>query len=424
MGEKPRPLSSLDPLQVPLPHGTEVTLRVDQVILGKRVPRGAVGRVFRVKEGEPTLEVMVVGVGVGTYRREDLLPRKDGQLQFAMRRSHQWDALMPCRVLEATVGSRAWGLSGEGSDTDLRGLFALPFSWTLGLLEPPADLVSLDGSATYWEIGKAIQQALRSDPNTLELLFVPNARPLDELGEWVLQERQAFVSAQIFGSFGQYALAQLRKLQQSARLAEHRAVVLEWLREEPAPSLDEVAQRLTAAAGRSTTQAAGPEAALLQAKEYVKQLYRSLYDQGLLGQRDFESLKAFARTEAAQLELPRELRPKNAYNLIRLIATATDWLRTGEAHLEVSGALRERLLAIKRGEVPLHEVLVEAEAMTPALEEAHRTTRLPERPDASRAHALLVRVGREVARRSVLAVPGPFGADAPEPPAATWSDQP
>ena len=49
-------------------------------------------------------------------------------------------------------------------------------------MEPPLDLVSLDGSQTYWEIGKAIRQALRADPNTLEMLC---AEPeiVDPMGE-------------------------------------------------------------------------------------------------------------------------------------------------------------------------------------------------------------------------------------------------
>jgi hypothetical protein len=417
MGENPKPLASLDPLSVPLPHGTEVTLRVDRQVGERRVPRGAVGRVQKVLPDDQ-VEIAIVGVGAAVYRRDEVVPRKIGQVQFAQRRAHDWDALMPCRVLEATVGSRAWGLASEGSDTDLRGLFALPLPWTLGLLESPADLVSVDGSATYLEAGKAVRQALRADPNTLELLFVPNAKPLDEIGQWVLDARDAFVSAQIFGSFGQYALAQLRRLGQSQRLAQHRAVVLEWLREQPAPTLDEVATRLAKVESRGLPQ----HEAEHQAKEYVKQLYRSLYDQGLIPARDFSALAAFAREQSTEFELPRELRPKNAYNLIRLIATATNWLRTGVVELEMKGALRDRLLSIKRGEVPLDEVLLEADRMTPDLEKAFRETKLPPKPDAQRAHQLLIRIGEALAARWVRQEQSPWGVNAPLPPEATWSE--
>ena len=60
-------------------------------------------------------------------------------------------------------------------------VFVLPLAWTTGLAEPPLDLVSLDGSQTYWEVGKAIRQALRADPNTLEMLFA--APEVTENGE-------------------------------------------------------------------------------------------------------------------------------------------------------------------------------------------------------------------------------------------------
>ena len=67
---------------------------------------------------------------------------------------------------------------------------------------------------------------------------------LDRAGEWLLEARDAFVTIEIYGSFGRYALSQLKRLQQSLALAEHREAVLEWLREDPPPSLDETARRL------------------------------------------------------------------------------------------------------------------------------------------------------------------------------------
>jgi hypothetical protein len=404
-----RPLAPFDPLAVPLPNGTEVTTRVARIIAGARpVPEGAVGRV--VGADGAMFDVKIVGVGVLRYARSELVPRKVGQMRYAQRRADAWEALRPCTVLEATVGSRAWGLAEEGSDTDLRGAFVLPFPWSAGLGEPPRDLVSEDGSATYWEASKTIRQALRADPNTLELLFVDSVRALDPIGAWILAERDAFASAEIYGSFGRYALSQLKRLGQSQRLAEHRAVVLEWLREEPAPGLDEVASRLAKVSPRV---APTFEDAVLQAKEYIKQLYRSLYDQGLLPDRDFASMIVFARGKAAEVELPRELRPKNAYNLVRLLGSAIHWLTTGEPALETTGAFRDLLLSIKRGQLSLDETLREAEARTRELEAARQATKLPRHADVGRADALLRRIHEEAARRWLDQAPGPWGNEAP-----------
>ncbi len=400
-------LVELDPQAVPLPHGTEVTLRVERLHHGRRVPQGLVGRVVRARDGG--FDVLVTGVGELWYERAELAPRRAGQLQFAQRREAAWSALHDCRVLEATVGSRAWGLADTQSDTDLRGAFALPFSWTSGLAEPPTELVSADGSATYWETHKLVTQALRADPNTLELLFVPSVRALDELGQWLLDAREAFVSKLLFGSFGRYALSQLDKLSASQRLAEHRDLVLDWLSQTPAPSLDELAPRLASKAGLDEH----------GARTRLKQLYRSLFDQGLLETNDLAGLTAYARAGGRRPSDARSLRPKNAYNLLRLIELARGWLADGRPTFEATGAFKTTLLAIKQGELALDEVLARAEAMSPALEAARDQSALPEQPDYERADALLRRINQELARRHVLAVPGPWA-----PPRATKEPAP
>lgn len=410
-------LSHLDPLAVPLPHGTEILTRVEKIQGERLIPRGAVGRVVALHDDE--IEVSIVGVGVVRYRRTEIAPRRSGQLHYAHRRAAAWDALSSCVVLETTVGSRAWGLADEHSDVDRRGAFAVPFSWSVGLVAPPEELVSLDGSATYWNVTKLVRQALRADPNTLETLFVKSAQAKDDIGAWLLAARDCFVSTEIYASFGRYALSQLKRLEQSLRLCEHRTTVLEWLRQDPSLSLDQVAARLARVAVEKSQ---GEADALHRAKQYVKDLYRSLHDQGLLPSSDFAALSRFAQEPYEDLELPRELRPKNAYNLLRLIHTASRWLREGGPTFEVTGPLREDLLSIKRGAVPLAAVLAQAEAMTPELEAARSVSPLPRRPDVQTADALLRRIGEELARRFASGRPGPFGSDAPPPPEVVFEE--
>ncbi len=409
-------LGDIDPLTVPLPHGTEVATRIDRVTGDRRITQGAIGRVAAIR-GD-LYDVALVGHGVAAYTREELLPKKTGQLRFAARREQAWEALKPCVVLEAVVGSRAWGLSDEGSDVDRRGVFVLPFAWTTGLVEAPLDLVSRDGSSSYWEVGKALRQGIRADPNTLETLFVDSVEARDETGEWILESREAFVSAEIYGSFGRYALSQLKKLRQSQRLAENRDLVVGWLRHEPGLSLDALAGRLAEA---SEIEAPSARDARERARDYVKQLYGSMYDRGLLRSRELTALADFARGDDGAFEDPRHLRPKNAYNLLRLVDSAIHWLTTGTPRLKVPASQREQLLAIKRGEMTLKKVLAMAEERMPELEQARRTTPLPERADVARIDRLLRRVRGETARRFTAAVPGPFGRDAPELPLAEWS---
>src|SRR5262245_25914113 len=91
-------LSQLDPLAVPLPNGTEVLTRVEKWQGTRSIARGAVGRVQGI--GELGVDVAIVGVGTVRYARDEIAPRRPGQLAYAHRRAAAWDALFHCVILE------------------------------------------------------------------------------------------------------------------------------------------------------------------------------------------------------------------------------------------------------------------------------------------------------------------------------------
>jgi len=407
-------LADLDPSAVPLPAGTEVTTRVDRAVDGGEIrPQGATGRVAKL-DGD-RVEVVFLDGKRATYLRSEVVPRKLGVVRYAQRRAAAWELLHPCVAIDTVVGSRAWGVADAGSDEDHRGVFVLPMPWTTGLVDPPLDLVSADGSSTYWELGKATRQALRADPNTLEMLFASPAI-VDPIGEPLVAARTAFLSHEIYGSFGRYALSQLDRLEHNQRLAEHRVTVIGWLRDDPDLALDAAAERLADAA---RIEAPSRADAIGRARDYIKQLYRSMYDQGLIAANDWASLRAVASTD---LELPRDLRPKNAYNLIRLLDLAIRWLAGEPPDVRVSDALRPTLVAIKRGESPMPDVMALARELTPKLEAARQTSPLPRYPDVATADRVLRAARDEAARRWVLHEPGPWGAAAPPPPEAHYDE--
>jgi RNA repair pathway DNA polymerase beta family len=413
-------LADLDPAAVPLPPGTEVITRVARLVDGELRPGGATGRVATIQApagdaGGAQIEVVFIDGRRAIYLREELTPRKLGVARYAQRRQAAWDQLRPCVVVDTLVGSRAWGVAEEGSDEDRRGIFVLPAPWTTGLADPPLDLVSLDGSETYWELGKAVRQALRADPNTLEMLF---AAPtvVDPIAAELIAMRDGFLSLEIYGSFGRYALSQLDRLEHNQRLAEHRVTVIGWLRDDAGLSLDAAAERL---ADEARIAAPTRGDAIARARDYIKQLYRSMYDQGLIAANDWTSLRAAAKTE---LELPRDLRPKNAYNLIRLLDLAIRWLGGEPPQVRASEAIRPTLLAIKRGELAMAEVMTLARALTPRLEAARQTSRLPGHANIGGAERVLRAVRDEASRRWLAQTPGPWGADAPAAPEAKFDD--
>ena len=406
-------LTDIDPTSVPLPPGTEVVTRVDREIDGELRPQGATGRVSKLESDR--VEVTFIDGKRATYLRSEVTARKVGVARYAQRRAAAWDQLRPCVVIDTLVGSRAWGVADEGSDEDRRGVFVLPLPWTTGLVDPPQDLISVEGSETYWEIGKAIRQALRADPNTVEMLFA-SPTIIDQLGEPLVAMRNGFLSQEIYGAFGRYALSQLDRLEHNQRLAEHRVTVIEWLRDDPSLELDAAAERL---ADSARVEAPSRVDAVRRARDYIKQLYRSMYDQGIIAANDWASLRAAAKRE---LDLPRDLRPKNAYNLIRLLDLAVRWLGGEPPDVRVSDSLRPTLLAIKRGEVPTADVMALARELTPKLEAARQASALPKHGDVAQADRVLRAVRHEAARRSIEAVSGPWGADAAAPPEAHYDE--
>jgi hypothetical protein len=402
-------LADVDPAAVPLPAGTEVTTRVDR----EGRPLGASGRVAKLDGNR--VEVVFLDGARAMYLRTEVAPRKLGVVRYAQRRAASWDALKACTAIDTLVGSRAWGVADEGSDEDRRGVFVLPLPWTTGLVDPPLDLVSADGSHTYWELGKAIRQALRADPNTLEMLFA-DATVVDPIGEPFLAMRTGFLSHEIYGAFGRYALSQLDRLEHNQRLAEHRSTVIGWLRDDPSLELDAAAERL---ADSARVQAPTRSDAVNRARDYIKQLYRSMYDQGLIAANDWHSLRAAAKTE---LELPRDLRPKNAYNLIRLLDLAIRWLGGEPPTVRVSDAIRPTLIAIKKGEVPMPDVMALARELTPRLEAARQSSPLPKHADVASADRVLRQAREEAARRWLAQTDDAWGRHAAPPPEARFDD--
>ncbi len=114
--------------------------------------------------------------------------------------------------------------------------------------------------------------------------------------------------------------------------------------------------------------------------------------------------------------MPRDLAPKNAYNLLRLLRTAAIWLREGVPQFRAEGRFRDELLAIKERRKPLGEVLERAEELAEELEDARQAAVLPKAPDFARADAALRSIREEAAKRWFDMDASIFGTKCPTPP--------
>lgn len=89
-----------------------------------------------------------------------------------------------------------------------------------------------------------------------------------------------------------------------------------------------------------------------------------------------------------------EIRWKHAMHLIRLQLAGIGVLSEGRVPVRVDAAHRDRLLAIKRGEVPWEEIEAWRLALHERFDEAFAATKLPDRPDYAWANDFLIRARR------------------------------
>jgi len=115
-------------------------------------------------------------------------------------------------MLEAIVGSNLYGLNTKDSDIDHKGIFILPWK-ELGSMNQIEQVSDAKQDNTYYEIKRFLQLAMKSNPNTLELFYLPKDMILttspayDEL----VKHKDLFLTKNIRGSLGGYATAQIHK---------------------------------------------------------------------------------------------------------------------------------------------------------------------------------------------------------------------
>ncbi|MFD6115442.1 DNA polymerase beta superfamily protein [Streptomyces yangpuensis] len=211
-------------------------------------------------------------------------------------------------VYRCVMGSRAFGLATESSDTDRRGVYLAPTPLFWRFEKPPTHVEGPREEEFSWELERFCELALRANPNILECLHSPLVEYADPVGRELLSLRGAFLSRRAHTSFSRYAASQHGKLVADVRV--HGA--------------------------------------------------------------------------------PRW---KHAMHLLRLLLSCRDLLRTGLLSID-AGPYRDRLLAVRRGELTWDEVDAWMTRLQEETERALAGTPLPEDPDRARVEDFLVRTRR------------------------------
>ncbi|MEO1404318.1 MAG: nucleotidyltransferase domain-containing protein [Cyanobacteria bacterium J06635_1] len=207
-----------------LPIGTQIVSRVKRTTpAGQVILKGAVGRIVHAPTDDSHVYQIELpdGERIGLHRH-DLSIRKDYQ-QIA-KPSQDFLADYQLRdyiIYRCIVGSRAYGLDDEHSDTDRRGIYLPPATLHWSLYGVPEQIEDKPAQECYWELQKFILLALKANPNVLECLYTPLIETVDPIAQTLLDLRGCFLSKLVYQTYNGYALSQFKKMEQDLRTKGH-----------------------------------------------------------------------------------------------------------------------------------------------------------------------------------------------------------
>ena len=119
-------------------------------------------------------------------------------------------------ILLGLAGSYSYGTNIETSDIDIRGITLNQKSDLIGLTQFE-QYVDENTDTVIYAFNKIVTLCLSCNPNTIELLGLNPEHYiyLNDIGQLLLENKKLFLSRRAIQSFGGYADAQLRRLQNS-----------------------------------------------------------------------------------------------------------------------------------------------------------------------------------------------------------------
>jgi hypothetical protein len=150
-----------------------------------------------------------------------------GRRELSIRKQFQQEGMQPLPadefdygryvIYRCVVGSRAYGLEHEGSDTDRRGIYLPPAESHWSLYGVPEQLEDKNNEECYWEMQKFLVLALKANPNVLECLYSPLIESATPIARELLAQRGIFLSQLVYQTYNGYVLSQFKKMEQDLR---------------------------------------------------------------------------------------------------------------------------------------------------------------------------------------------------------------
>ena len=114
-------------------------------------------------------------------------------------------------ILEAVIGSHAYGLATPESDVDRRGVFVAPTEAFWLLEKPPTSVEGPSAEQLSWEVEHFCRLGLKSNPTVLETLVSPLVEVTTPMGEELRDLLPAFLSRYAVRAFTRATEMQLSR---------------------------------------------------------------------------------------------------------------------------------------------------------------------------------------------------------------------
>jgi hypothetical protein len=289
-------------------------------------------------------------------------------------------------IMKGISGSQAYGMATPESDTDTRGVF-IPNPKTLfGFLETQQEIRDNVADTVYYDIRKFMSLLGKSNPNILELCFLPK-RTVEILApefQRILDAKDLFISKEVFYTYSGYANEQLH------RIKTHRGFLLNPPKGEPDITLfgfesheehHKVKKEIEAAnaAKVDPMKIFGGKINSMRAYEQAKRDYDAY-----LGWKNKRNPKR------AMLEEKYGMDTKHVSHLVRLYRMGIEILETGEVLVHRPDA--QQLLDIRNGKWSYDYLMSWIDETKQQLIQAKETSKLPEKPKTQELNDLCVSI--------------------------------
>src|SRR5688500_18980912 len=212
----------MHPTHLILSPGTRIVTRneTNPIGVGALIPGGAVGAIIdSPSDAQHAYKVRLNDGRQAMLRRTEfsILKEFKGEGIDADAHGLEFDDWKQFIIYRCVVGSQAFGLSGDDSDVDRRGIYLPPAELHWSLYGVPEQIENNDTQEAYWELQKFLVMALKANPNILECLHTPLVEHATPLAEELVGHRKAFLSKLIYQTYNGYVMSQFKKLEQDLR---------------------------------------------------------------------------------------------------------------------------------------------------------------------------------------------------------------